>query len=150
MPDKSPAVQKKNSHICPFDGFSCAYPCFKLKQSRMQAGMADDEVAKELGVSRATWWRYRQGHQRPPRSVCSYLHIRTGHLPWPGWTKCFVNHREGKLYIDDYQIGLSKDMLRSYWWNMQLMTVLKGKVKQQEKRIDELSWFEQHSVKVVS
>ena len=120
---------------CPFDGQSCQYPCSKLVHAKGVCSMADDDIAQELGVSRSTWWRYRQGSQKPPRSVCSYLHVLMGHLPYPNWTRCFVNRREQRLYVDDINVGLSLSDLRAYWWQLQELQVLRQ--QHERKRCDQ-------------
>jgi hypothetical protein len=95
--------------------------------------MSDDEVINQLDVSQTTWRRYRNGKQKPPLVVCKFLHIMTGYLPWSGWTNCFVNRREQKLYIDDYKDGLTRHDLQVYWWQIQeLKTYRKDRVKQIE------------------
>mgnify|MGYP001568360438 CR=1 FL=1 len=118
------------SRTCPFTRFSCVYPCFNLKQARMSIGVSDEQIDGLLNVARSTWWRYRQGHQKPSRAVCAYLHILVGHLPWTGWKNCFVNLREQKLYIDDYQFGLSLRDLRVYWWQVRELRALRREKKQ--------------------
>ena len=123
------------SRTCPFTRYSCVYPCFNLKQARMSIGVSDPQVAGLLAVARSTWWRYRQGHQKPPRSVCGYLHILTGYLPWAGWQNCFVNQREQRLYIDDYQFGLSLNDLRVYWWQVRELRALRLEKKQAQSEV---------------
>lgn len=113
------------SRRCPFDGGSCVYPCDKLKDARPLAGLTDNQTASVLDVSAVTWWRYRQGKQRPPRAVCGFLYVLAGHLPWPGWQGSFVNRREQRLYIDEYRFGLDLGDLRAYWWQVRELAVLR-------------------------
>lgn len=103
---------------CPFTGSRCAYPCHYLNDVRSVMAISNQETAALLDVAPSTWWRYRRGQQRPPRAVCGYLHVLMGHLPWPGWDRSFVNRKEQRLYIDDYQFGLDLQDLRAYWWQV--------------------------------
>ncbi len=66
---------------CPFTGYSYAYPCSNLKHARQVMCKSDTEMAGLIDVSRGTWWRYRQGNQKPPFSVCYMLHVMIGNFP---------------------------------------------------------------------
>jgi hypothetical protein len=117
---KSPNTPRVSVDVgCPFDGDQCTYPCSKLVPAKCQAELLDKDVALQLGVSRTTWYRYRNGQQKPPRSVCFFLRTMTGWLPWSGWEKSFINQREQKLYVNDYKDGMSIQDLQSYWWQIQ-------------------------------
>ena len=115
---------------CPFDGDKCTYPCDKLVPAKCHAELSDEDVAEQIGVSRSTWNRYRNGQTKPPRSVCFFLRIMTGWLPWPGWEKSFINQREGKLYINDYKDGMTVQDLQAYWWQIQELNIYR---RQQER-----------------
>jgi transcriptional regulator with XRE-family HTH domain len=137
------AIRPAKSHhkvprTCPFDRLNCVYPCFQLVHARMSANLTDEDVTKKLDISRSTWWRYRRGHQKPPKSVCSMLHILAGHLPWAGWRNCFINHQEEKLYIDNNQLGITLTDLRGYWWKLQMITALNQKLEKQRNQIRDL------------
>lgn len=91
----------------------------------MRLSLSDAAIAKEMDVARSTWWRYRQGHQKPPLAVCRLLHVLDGHFPWRGWTGFYLNTREQKLYIEDYRDGLPLQALRLYWWEYRALQALR-------------------------
>ncbi len=141
MPSKQINSTISAFRVCPFTSEPCTFPCDNLVTAKCEANMSDNEVIKELDVSQNTWRRYRNGTTKPPRSVCLYLHIRSGNLPWSSMFNCFFNFREEKLYIDNMNLGLSLSDLRVYWWKLQMIPALQRRVKEQQKSIDELSWY---------
>ena len=107
------------------DGSFCEYPCCKLKQARLVAGLSGDSVVQVLGVCRSTVWRYLNGKSRPPRSVCATLAYLSGRLPVPGWETCQINIPEQRLYVDDNRYGIHRKDLRLYFFQLQELRALR-------------------------
>jgi len=112
-------IPSKTERTCPFDGYSCVYPCNKLLHARMDAGLSDDDVISKIGTHRMTWWRYRSGQQKPPLAVCGYLSALAGIFHWPGWRKFNINVLNGKLFRSDLRDGFTPGDVASIFFMRQ-------------------------------